>query len=287
MALDLAAAVEAFDARLRPTTDADLDRPWAWGVYDEEGVRFAFFRTIEELGDAAVEVAARREATGPALTRAQAILGRYHVAWRELWSIVDEGGEGLLELRPDPDEWSLRLILEHLIGADLGFFVTQRYAMDRRAAGREPARVGEEEWPIVAAISDEEYEAIFAGPLDAIRAFHVRVHDRIIAELDSLSDSDLAAESLFWDGSMPNRFRLGRFESHLRQHTIQLEKTLQAVSGPPREVDRLLRLVRRAQGDLEAAAIGAEGVAAEVAAAAAASIEARVAELTPIVAVPM
>ena len=71
-------------------------------------------------------------------------------------------------------------------------------------------------------------------------------------------DEELAAASAFWDGVRPNRFRLGRFESHLRQHTIQAEKAIQATVGPPREVERLLRLLARATGDVEAAGVGAD-----------------------------
>lgn len=44
----LAGAVEKFSAITHAYTDQDLERKWTWGAYDE-GVRFAFFRTYEEL----------------------------------------------------------------------------------------------------------------------------------------------------------------------------------------------------------------------------------------------
>ena len=47
-------------------------------------------------------------------------------------------------------------------------------------------------------------------------------------------------------------FRLGRCASHLREHTVQVEKTLVMFKREPREVERLLRLVVAAWGRLEA-----------------------------------
>jgi hypothetical protein len=49
---------------------------------------------------------------------------------------------------------------------------------------------------------------------------------------------------------MPIRFRLHRFEEHLRQHTIQLDKTLAAIR-PPTEAHRLVRNIYNALADVE------------------------------------
>jgi hypothetical protein len=51
---------------------------------------------------------------------------------------------------------------------------------------------------------------------------------------------------------MPIRFRMHRFEGHLRQHTIQLDKTL-AVIRPPTEAHRLVRNIYNALADVETA----------------------------------
>ncbi len=77
-----ATEIERFDRGLRAIDDDALDLFWAWEAYDEEGVRFGILRTTEEVGDAAVELAARRAAAGGGLTLANRILGRYLVAWR-------------------------------------------------------------------------------------------------------------------------------------------------------------------------------------------------------------
>jgi len=250
-------AVESFDRRLRSIDDRSLEAFWAWEAYDEEGVRFGILRTTEEVADAAVEIAARRADAGASPSRAERILGRYLVAWRELWSVADRA-DPAIDTPPLEGEWPLRTILDHLVEAELGFLVTIRNGLDHLRAGTPPRLPGsDEQWLTLAEVDEDEWRAAFEGSLDDIRAFHRASRDRIVARFAGLTVAELAATSPFWDGERPNRFRLGRFESHLRQHTIQAEKAVQATIGAPREVERLLRLLARATGDVEAAAIGA------------------------------
>jgi hypothetical protein len=252
-------ALEAFDRGLRAIDDRSLEAFWAWEAYDEEGVRFGILRTTEQVGDAAVEIAAGRATAGDQPGRAGRILGRYLVAWRELWSVADRA-DAVIDTAPLEGEWPLRTILDHLVEADLGFLVTIRNGLEQRRAGvAAPGRVGSDEaWMALAEVEEAPWRAAFAGSLADIRAFHRTARDRILGRLASMTDEELETTSPFWDGERPNRFRLGRFESHLRQHTIQSEKAIQATIGPPREVERLLRLLARAVGDVEAAAIGAD-----------------------------
>jgi hypothetical protein len=253
-----AATIESFDRRLRAIDDDALDLFWAWESYDEEGVRFGILRTTEQVADAAVEIAGRRSDAGTAPTRAERLLGRYLVAWRELWSVADRA-DAALDTPPEEGEWPLRTILDHVVEADIGFLATVRNGLDHIRAGVPPRFVGSDEaWLALAEVDEPTWRAAFEGSLDDMREFHRGVRDRITIRLDRLTDDELAATSPFWDGVRMNRFRLGRFESHLRQHTIQAEKAVQATIGAPREVERLLRLLARALGDVEAAAIGAD-----------------------------
>jgi hypothetical protein len=256
---EFASSVETFDRRLRAIDDDSLDLFWAWESYDEEGVRFGILRTTEQIADAAVEIGRLRADAGAAPTVAERILGRYLVAWRELWSVADRA-DAALDTPPEDGEWPLRTILDHLVEADLGFLVAVRHGLDQQRAGvAAPTAIGSEEaWLQLAEVEEEPWRAAFAGSLDDIRMFHRDARDRITARLGSITTDELSATSRFWDGDRPNRFRLGRFESHLRQHTIQAEKAVQATMGAPREVERLLRLVARATGDVEAAALGAD-----------------------------
>jgi hypothetical protein len=253
------AAVESFDRRLRAIDDDALDLFWAWESYDEEGVRFGILRTTEQVADAAVEIAARRAEAGFGPTRAERLLGRYLASWRELWSVADRA-ETVVDTAPEEGEWSLRAILDHLVEADFGFFVTIRNGLEQVRAGAVAPRYpgSDEAWLALADVEEGQWRAAMAGSLDGIRAFHRASRDRIVDRLAAMTDAEMEETSPFWDGVRPNRFRLGRFESHLRQHTIQAEKAVQATIGAPREVERLLRLLARATGDVEAAAIRAD-----------------------------
>jgi hypothetical protein len=139
------AAIDDFDRRLRAIDDRALEAFWAWEAYDEEGVRFGILRTAEEVADAAVELAARRAAAGAAPRRAERVLGRYLVAWRELWSVADRA-DAAIDTPPAEGEWPLRTILDHLVEADIGFLVTIRNGLDQRRAGIvDPVRVKSDE----------------------------------------------------------------------------------------------------------------------------------------------
>ena len=51
-------------------------------------------------------------------------------------------------------------------------------------------------------------------------------------------------------------FRLGRWSSHIREHTVQVEKTLVMIGHAPTEVDRLIRLILAEWGRAEAVVYG-------------------------------
>ena len=51
-------------------------------------------------------------------------------------------------------------------------------------------------------------------------------------------------------------FRLGRYGSHIREHTIQVDKTFATLGRQPSEVERLVRLILATYGRLEARFVG-------------------------------
>lgn len=74
------------------------------------------------------------------------------------------------------------------------------------------------------------------------------------------------------------RFRLHRFEAHLRQHAVQVEKTLAGLGHSPSEAERLVRRLHVALAGVESAEPGPRGAeAAERTAAAIAALAREVA----------
>ena len=49
--INIVQAVEEFARVTQGAAAADLERPWVWGAYDEEGVRFAFFLSLIHISE--------------------------------------------------------------------------------------------------------------------------------------------------------------------------------------------------------------------------------------------
>jgi hypothetical protein len=278
----LVLAVKRFASLVQGVPDSDLDREWAWGAYDEEGVRFAFFRTYEELCELATRTATMRSAP----STAQRILAQYHLAYRDLQAALLGVGEGTVGRAPAEGEWSVHKVVAHIVGAELGFFVAVKYALDRQRSGDgRPAEIPDEAWDTISGLDEAAFQALVEGPYANLESYYGTLHDRVVREFADIDDEELAAPSVYWEGNeMSLRFRLHRFDSHLRQHTIQVDKTLEAIGCAPNEARRLLRLVYGALADAEGATIGAWDVGRELKRAAAETITARTDEVAAILA---
>ncbi|WP_423225067.1 DinB family protein [Candidatus Amarolinea aalborgensis] len=282
--ISIAQAVEAFTHVTQGASAADLERPWVWGAYDEEGVRFAFFRTYEELRELAVRLLTARVAAGSPPTAGQRILALYHLAQRDLEAALLGVSPALATRPPAPGEWSVHQALAHMAQATIGFYAVVRYTLDSRRDGIEqPPEMTDETWEAAVGASDAALLAQLGGEFADLLAFAAQWHDRVLAEFADVTEEELAWPSRYWEGyDLPLRFRLHRFDAHLRQHTIQVDKTLLALGHAPTEARRLLRLIYAALAEVEGALIGAAGVGDALVRHAAASIAARSEEIAVI-----
>lgn len=250
-------AVKQLAGATHALQDVSLDLEWTWRDHDE-GLRFALLGTYHELRDLSVTLAAGRLAKGIPLTVAQHVLGQYHAAFRDLEAILLGAGDGDLDRIPAEDEWPLRQILAHMIAADRGFFALVYYAVDQHRSGLQPSRPSAEDRQSLYGPGEDFDQVLDNGSLAAIQDYHQALHSRILHELAELSQDELWAPSRFWEPEpLPVRYRLHRFDAHLRQHTIQVEKTLAAIGHVPSEALRLLRLVYNALAEVEGSLLGA------------------------------
>jgi len=233
-------AVEALVRAAVDLPDAEMDRPWVWREYDEEGLRFALLMAQHELRDLAVRLAAMRPAPP---TQAQGILGQYHYAYRDLTGALAGLRDDDLDRAPAEGEWPVREVILHMLGADSGFLGTVQYA-------RDPDRPPDEEqagdrWPTWRKEHGYVAPGSLPGGIADVRDAMFEIHRRVLRELGDLRDVDLERPAGFWDGVKPIRFRLHRFEAHYVQHTIQIDKTLEAIGRAPTEARRLVRVLYR------------------------------------------
>ena len=276
----LAQAVLQFAQVAHGMCDADLERPWAWGAYDSEGIRFAFFRTYEELRELAIRLERERVKDGCVATSAQRILARYHSAFRDLQALLKGVGTQDADHALAEGEWPVRQVLAHIVGAEIGFYAVVRYALERHRAGLDlPAETPREAWSTV--IDEAAFDALVEGPLEEMQSYYAELHQRVLNEFAEVTEEELELPSKYWEGiPLSFRFRLHRFESHLRQHTIQVEKTLDGIGRPYTELQRLVRLVYGGLADAEGAALGAPHAGSELQQDVAARIAARAAEIS-------
>ena len=258
-ALTVRAAVDRFALVGHPLTEEHLNRPWVWRAHDEEGVRFAFFITYHELRQLAARLAAARSERGPALTVAQRALGQHHLAFCDLEAILLGLDEAAFAQPPAPDEWPVRETLRHIVGAEAAFFARIQYALERvRTGDGRPIEMPDELLPRYHGLDEATRARLKTAPQSESWAWYAGLHERVLQTLSGCRDDELQAPSQWWEGyEVPAEFRLHRFDAHLRQHAVQIEKTLRALGRGPGEARMLLRHIYAALAEVEAACFGA------------------------------
>ena len=278
----LSQALETFTLRTLNLPDTALDIAWGWHDYTGEGVRFAFFRTYEELTELAITLQEERARTTP-LTTAQRLLGEYRAAYLDLHAVCLGLHDEAASRAPAEGEWPAQTALSHIIGADMGFFGVITFALEKHRAGAwsPDDKITDSDWDRILGMPETEYDTFLNRPFSQLQAGHQDWHERILGAFAPLTPEEVALPSSYWEKApFPISFRLGRFASHMRQHTIQIEKTLAAISGPPSEARRLNRMLYAALAGVDAATLGADALGEEACQTLAQTITARAAEIT-------
>ena len=237
---------------------AGFGKAWPWLGRDRADVRFGFYHLLEllERGRTAVVAA------GGKATQAGLVLGDTTAALWELHGLLLPLEE-LLDRDPGGGEWTIRQTLAHVIAAQREGAIRTAYAVHRlRNDGSLPLRTPEEfDRPV-------PEEAFAGGGLTALGRRMDDWHDIGVGWLAGVDDDAAMAAPTAWVVFETDvRYRLHRGLSHLREHTVQVEKTLAALGHQPTEVARIVRVIAHAYGRLEAEVVarpGADGPAAAV-----------------------
>jgi hypothetical protein len=256
---ELYSAVESFADLFLVLPDKELERAWTWKDHDEEGIRFAFFVTMQELRQLAVTLSTLRSKPTPA----QHILSQYHAAYLDLQAAILGISAEDAEKTFAEGEWNVRRVYSHILATDIGFTVVVRFALEGHRFGnwkRDPLPEADE--PRLSGISgmtEDEYQALVKGPFEKMLSYHREFHPRILEEFSTITDEELDLPSTFWEETrFPIRHRLHRYEAHYVQHTVQMDKTLVAIGQAPNESKRLIRKLYAALAEAEGMMIGAE-----------------------------
>jgi hypothetical protein len=250
---------------LASITDADLGTFWAWKGDGKNELRYGFYRILEDFERAGIDAATALREAGVERGRAAELIAPTTAARWDLQGILlqlpdsawdaDPGAEQYSAWDADPgdQQWTVRRTLAHVIGGQRGYaavtawWQAQGLPADSNLPTARPSHIYD------ALPSDEEEGA---GTPAEVRTRLDEVVDRSAERLAGLPSERLAYGTRWMGYAIDIGFRIGRWSSHLREHTIQVEKTMVMLGHTPTEVDRLIRLILAEWGRAEAVVYG-------------------------------
>jgi hypothetical protein len=247
--------VVAAAALLLEVPESSLGKEWLWIGGSEQEVRYGAYRAAEALE--AVEATARLllAADETEETQAARIIGPATSARWDLHGLLMSLDEAALDAEPGNEEWSIRLVMGHIISGQ------RAYGWGTAWWVANPVEVGDPNLPT--GIPDEVWETLpdeatteAEGTTEDLRTRLDRAMDLAAERLAGLADDRLKLAARWSGYPVDVAFRLGRWSSHIREHTIQIEKTMAMLSLVPDEPKRLGRHVLDAYGRAEATVFG-------------------------------
>jgi hypothetical protein len=245
-------------ADLLGVADEALERRWRWlpSDIDELDVRYGMYRIHESLESAIASIAINRgdgrsgAPVGPAVPALQAMA----VARWELHGALAGLTPADWDADPGRGEWTVRRTLGHIISSQRSYGWSNAWFLSQGFAEGEAIR------PPGGSLPDEPTEDEEAdGSATDVGARLDDVVDANIAASVALGHEATRVGARWMGMHVPIEFRLGRYGSHIREHTIQVDKTLAMIGRQPREVERIVRLILGSYGRLEALFVGLPG----------------------------
>jgi hypothetical protein len=230
--------------------DSALEAPWRWRPDDprDGDVRYGLYRIHEAIEEAVGAVARGRSGgDGDRIAPAVPPLAAATVARWALHGVLAPLSAGELDADPGGGEWSIRRTVGHILSVQESYGWTSAWFVSR--AGMTDAG---EYAPEGALPPEPDEETAANGETAEIRS---RLDDLVDVAAERFGGLDEAALAVpgRWSGlPVTIDFRLGRLGSHIREHTVQVDKTLVMLGRPISEVERLVRLAAESYGRLEA-----------------------------------
>ena len=203
--------------------------------------------------------------------RAALIIGPATAARWDLHGVLLPLDESLLDADPGGGEWSIRLVLGHVISSQRAYGWGSAWWLQHPHAADHPTLPKSLPDAFWAALPDEATTEA-AGTVTDLRGRLDAILDRSAERLAGTPDDRLELGARWSGFPVTVGFRLARWSSHIREHGIQIEKTFAMLGYAPTEPARLVRNLLAAYGRAESVAfgrLGVEGAADRVAAGAA------------------
>lgn len=243
-------AFNATLASLAAMTDLQLTYQWMWGSHEAD-IRYGFYRVWEVLESAASEAA--RTMNGSTSSEAIDAVAATTAARWQLHGVLATLDDADLDKDPGNSEWTIRRTMQHTNNSQRGYAWGSAYWLSVRDQPRQP---GPQRAPkdALAGLPDEEDEAL--GDLASVRRELDDAVDATSSRYATLTPDEMQVMAGWASIPVTIGFRQWRWSSHIVEHTIQIEKTLDMLGRRRSEVDWLVRSVAAAYGRLEAVAFG-------------------------------
>jgi hypothetical protein len=230
--------------------DDRLTSLWLWDG-NEINVRYGLYRALETLEQGASEVG--RAVASISSSEARDAVGATTAARWDLDGLLAGLTDPDLDADPGRGEWTVRQTLGHIIGGQRGYAWGSAWWLSVRDEPRKPGpqRPPEE---LFSAMPEDDEEA--RGSLAQVRQNLHDVVDSTSSRYATLTPDEMAVMGGWYGFPISIGFRLWRWPSHIEEHTVQVEKTLDMLGRRQTEVARLVRLVMRAYGRLEQLVVG-------------------------------
>jgi hypothetical protein len=237
---------------LATLTDADLPKPWDWKGGSEEEIRGGFYRVYEGFELAGIDAEAAARSAGTDRGRAADLIAPATAARWELQGLLLQLPDAAWDADPGGEEWTVRETLGHVISGQRSYGANTAWWQSQALPANDD--LPRERPPIYDDLPEDEEEE--AGTPAEIRGRLDHLLDQCTERLAGLPPDRLALGTRWAGFAVDIGFRLGRWSSHIREHTIQVEKTLIMIGHTPTEVDRLIRMILAEWGRAEAVVYG-------------------------------
>ena len=257
---------------LATLTDADMEKEWAWKGDSEIELRYAFFNVLEAFERAGIDAAKALRIDGTGRGRTAELIAPATAAKWDLQGLLLQLPDAAWDAKPGGEEWTIRETMGHIIASQRGYAAVTAWWQSQAlpvSPDLPTARPGH----IYDVLPSDEEEG--SGTPAEVHARLDEVLDQSTERLAGMPADRLAFGTRWVGFALDIGFRLGRWSSHYREHTVQVEKTLVMLGHTPTEVDRLIRLILAEWGRAEAAVYGSADKAEAVAVLAAAATAAR------------
>lgn len=262
LARPLPSPLIAARANVLAASKALLDLPetalageWKWIGGSDQEVRYGAYRAAEALELAEGEARHVLAAEEADETQAARIIGLATAARWDLHGLLLAIDESALDTDPGADEWTIRLAMGHIISSQRAYgWGTAWWLANPHDADDPglPPGIPEEMWETLPDEATTEAE----GSVEDLRMRLDQVLDLSAERMAGLADERLRLAARWSGYAVTVGFRLGRWSSHIREHAIQIEKTMAMLGIIPDESRRLARHVLGAYGRAEAAVFG-------------------------------